>query len=100
MFIEEHGLRCLLDREGTGVELTREQYEAGDWAAAVERAWYLGESKKTQKREKGDNGERQRQGELMAMQLVEWVYDWQNAEKDAKGDTDDQYVHMPGAWKE
>ncbi|KAF8071748.1 transmembrane amino acid transporter protein-domain-containing protein [Lyophyllum atratum] len=44
LFIEEHGLRLLLNREGVGVELSRQSYEAGDWALAVEEAWARGKA--------------------------------------------------------
>jgi hypothetical protein len=39
-------LRLLLDREGVGVELPREAYEAGDWANTVEEAWAKGREMK------------------------------------------------------
>ncbi|KAI5892887.1 uncharacterized protein SCHCODRAFT_02668278 [Schizophyllum commune H4-8] len=50
LFIEEHGLRLLLDEEGTGVELARAAYEQGDWAGAVEEAYQRGAPSKALKR--------------------------------------------------
>ncbi|KAI5823206.1 hypothetical protein K523DRAFT_344632 [Schizophyllum commune Tattone D] len=50
LFIEEHGLRLLLDEEGTGVELSRAAYEQGDWAGAVEEAYTRGAASKALKR--------------------------------------------------
>ena len=50
LFIEEHGLRLLLDEEGTGVELSRGAYEQGDWAGAVEEAYTRGAASKALKR--------------------------------------------------
>ncbi|KAL1738974.1 hypothetical protein HDZ31DRAFT_17587, partial [Schizophyllum fasciatum] len=50
LFIEEHGLRLLLDEEGTGVELSRAAYEQGDWAGAVEAAYARGAPSKALKR--------------------------------------------------
>ncbi|KAF9000646.1 hypothetical protein BDQ17DRAFT_1205065, partial [Cyathus striatus] len=50
LFIEEHGLRLLLESEGVGVELGRQSYEAGDWASAVEEAWAKGRESKGKKR--------------------------------------------------
>ena len=34
LFIEEHGLRLFLEREGVGVELERVKYEVSEWAEA------------------------------------------------------------------
>ncbi|KAL1727883.1 hypothetical protein EV714DRAFT_286194 [Schizophyllum commune] len=50
LFIEEHGLRLLLDEEGTGVELSRAAYEQGDWAGAVDEAYTRGAASKALKR--------------------------------------------------
>ncbi|KAF8969229.1 transmembrane amino acid transporter protein-domain-containing protein [Flammula alnicola] len=56
LFIEEHGLRLLLDQEGVGVELSRQSYEAGDWASAVKEALTQGEKAKDRKRRDMANG--------------------------------------------
>lgn len=81
MFIEEHGLRLLLDREGVGLELSRHSYEAGEWAAAVEEAWLRGKDHKAMKRSemaKGDTiDRRQVEGQEMAATAVAWVRMWQ-----------------------
>jgi hypothetical protein len=77
LFIEEHGLRLLLDREGVGVELSRQSYEAGDWAGAVEEAWAKGRESKWQKREIGVGERSQEHGRQMARMIVDWVREWQ-----------------------
>ncbi|KAI0768005.1 hypothetical protein BD413DRAFT_479847 [Trametes elegans] len=76
LFIEEHGLRLFLQREGTGVELSRTQYEQGEWAQAVETAWHAGRERKAQKRCEGETGKRRVEGEQMAREVVEWVERW------------------------
>jgi len=77
LFIEEHGLRRLLNNSGVGVQLSQEQYEGGDWADFVEEAWAKGKAAKDGKREVGDNGELQEEGERMATQLLDWVREWE-----------------------
>ncbi|KAI5118143.1 hypothetical protein M0805_001742 [Coniferiporia weirii] len=83
LFVEEHGLKRLLTQEGVGVELSCERYEAGDWATHVRIAWEAGRAMKEHKRKVGENGERRRQGEKMARELVEWVREWQYADAHA-----------------
>lgn len=79
LFIEEHGLRQLMETAGTGVELPRERYEAGDWAGAIERAWALGAEKKLARRLLGARGDarRRRQGEEMAREFAAWLGLWE-----------------------
>ncbi|KAI0360209.1 hypothetical protein OH77DRAFT_911072 [Trametes cingulata] len=76
LFIEEHGLRLFLAREGVGVELSRAQYEQGEWADAVEAAWRAGRDAKARKRREGETGWRGREGAAMAREVVEWVARW------------------------
>ncbi|KAI0368796.1 hypothetical protein BV20DRAFT_998169 [Pilatotrama ljubarskyi] len=76
LFIEEHGLRLFLSREGVGVELTRAQYEQGEWADAVEAAWRAGCEAKARKRREGETGRWSREGAKMAQEVVEWVAKW------------------------
>lgn len=78
LFIEEHGLRQLMETSGTGVELPRERYEAGDWAGAIEHAWALGAEKKLARRLLGARGDarRRRQGEEMAKEFQTWLGLW------------------------
>jgi hypothetical protein len=76
LFIEEHGLRLLLERDGVGVELSREDYEGGNWAAAVERAWNGGSEAKWLKRLEGETGERQEQVREMGRKVMDWIVDW------------------------
>ena len=76
LFIEEHGLRLLLGREGIGIELSRQAYEAGDWAATVEEAWIRGRVGKMRKRAQGVTGTRKAEGLAMAEQVVSWTRNW------------------------
>ena len=77
LFIEEHGLRLLLDRDGAGVELSREGYESGEWAEAVQQAYIKGLPLKLSKRKRGEEDLKMRklEGRNMAMQVVSWVKD-------------------------
>ncbi|PFH53134.1 hypothetical protein AMATHDRAFT_73660 [Amanita thiersii Skay4041] len=54
LFIEEHGLRLLLEKEGVGVELSRASYEEGEWAKAISQAWELGREEKARKHDLPD----------------------------------------------
>ena len=77
LFIEEHGLRLFLSREGVGIELSRQSYEAGDWAAAVEEAWMKGKHLKSRKRTEAAVGARsevrEMEGREMAKKVVRWT---------------------------
>ncbi|KAI0787436.1 hypothetical protein C8Q74DRAFT_1251708 [Fomes fomentarius] len=76
LFVEEHGLRLLLQREGVGVELERVKYEVGEWAEAVEEAWVRGREAKARKRREGETGRRTEEGREMARFVVDWVGRW------------------------
>jgi hypothetical protein len=80
LFIEEHGLRRLLDHDGVGVELSRESYEAGDWAGAIETAWQNGKAGKSSKRKSGEAGlslkTREEEGRKLAMMVGDWAEKW------------------------
>ncbi|KAG6919206.1 hypothetical protein DXG01_008504 [Tephrocybe rancida] len=80
LFIEEHGLRLLLDREGVGIELSRQSYEAGDWAVAVEEAYVRGREAKETKRANAQAGigmdDKRKEGLNMARKVVAWTHDW------------------------
>lgn len=76
LFIEEHGLRLLLERDGVGVELSREDYEGGDWATAIEKAWHSGSEAKLLKRLEGETGKGQEQVKEMGRRVVDWILDW------------------------
>ncbi|KAF7336950.1 hypothetical protein MVEN_02131400 [Mycena venus] len=80
LFIEEHGLRRLLDHDGVGVELSRESYEAGDWAGAIETAWRNGRDAKSSKRKDGAVGlglkTREEEGSTLATMIVQWAEKW------------------------
>ncbi|TCD72001.1 hypothetical protein EIP91_000133 [Steccherinum ochraceum] len=79
LFIEEFGLRLLLNQEGVGVELSRSSYESGEWAAAIEEAWQKGKERKARKREEGETGKRKTEGREMAKGIVDWVEKWYKA---------------------
>ncbi|KAF8270545.1 hypothetical protein EI94DRAFT_1777831 [Lactarius quietus] len=76
LFVEEHGLRLLLDREGVGVEMTRDAYEMGEWASAVSDAWRAGAQRKLERREGMHAPDRRSQGLEMARDVVTWVNEW------------------------
>ena len=76
LFVEEHGLRLLLDREGVGVEMTRDAYESGEWAGAVSDAWRAGAWRKLERREGMHAPDRLSQGLEMARDVVTWVNEW------------------------
>ncbi|KAJ1308054.1 hypothetical protein OPQ81_002121 [Rhizoctonia solani] len=80
LFVEEHGLRMLMETAGTGVELPRERYEAGDWASAIEEAWTRGGEKKLARRLLGARGDarRRRQVDEMAREFEAWLSLWTN----------------------
>ena len=70
----------LLDRDGVGVELSREAYEAGDWANKVQEAYLLGKKEKARKRREGETGKRAAEGKELATTLMDWVHGWKAAE--------------------
>lgn len=82
LFVEEHGLRALLEREGTGVELSREMYEAGDWAGHIAIAYEAGRERKELRRVLGNDDTRKKECAQLARQIVEWVHEWQRLESD------------------
>ncbi|KAF8896121.1 hypothetical protein BD779DRAFT_562934 [Infundibulicybe gibba] len=84
LFIEEHGLRLLLDTKGVGVELPRQSYEAGDWAIAVELAWAQGGCAKEKKRVDmacGIGADKIRnEGRKIAETVINWTRVWWDVE--------------------
>ena len=80
LFVEEHGLRLLLDKEGVGVELLRECYEAGDWGTAIAEAYSKGREQKERRRSEAACGvnvdKREREGRELATTVVDWVGEW------------------------
>lgn len=63
-----------------GIELSRQSYEAGDWADAVEEAWIRGEDAKAKKRMDMAAGkgvdQREVEGRGMAKTVIDWASDW------------------------
>jgi hypothetical protein len=84
LFVEEHGLRLLLEREGVGVEMTRDAYEAGEWAGAVSEAWGAGAQRKLERRAGKHAQDRCAQGLQMARDVVTWVTEWAAASNSTK----------------
>ena len=88
LFIEEHGLRLLLDQEGVGVEMSRQCYEAGDWGEKISEAVALGSRAKEMKRREmtvgmegrevngAETNPREEEARKLARTVVEWVKDW------------------------
>ena len=66
------------------MELSKEKYEAGDWASSVQQAWERGKEKKAWKRRVGEDGKRRKEGEHIASYVVGWVKEWQKAEKETR----------------
>lgn len=92
LFVEEHGLRLLLDKDGVGVELLRECYEAGDWANGITEAYEMGKAKKERKRidvmQGIDLDKRDVEGQQLAKTVIAWVREWDekmHATQDALG---------------
>ena len=85
LFIEEHGLRLLMDQEGTGIELSRQKYEAGDWSSAVTEAFISGQDMKKRKRFEMANGigvdKREQEGKKLAETVTDWVKAWWSEER-------------------
>lgn len=80
LFIEEHGLRRFLEKDGVGVELSRELYEAGDWSGAIDTAWQNGRAAKESIRRDGEAAvrieKRVEEGRELATMIVQWVEKW------------------------
>jgi hypothetical protein len=67
----------LMQSQGVGVELSREEYESGNWAGKVKEAWRQGRRAKDAKRKAGDDPKRHADIDDMAMSLLQWVKRWQ-----------------------
>ncbi|KAA1467714.1 hypothetical protein DENSPDRAFT_869249 [Dentipellis sp. KUC8613] len=85
LFIEEHGLRLLLDHEGVGVEMAHEEYEAGEWAARIREAWARGAQAKRERRAGVRVVDRVAKGREMAEFVVRWVDEWASHEIEGSG---------------
>ena len=76
LFVEEHGLRVYLSREGVGIEMAHEEYEAGNWSAKVAEAWEKGGQRKRERRMGIGAVDRRKEGRQMAQYVMGWVEDW------------------------
>lgn len=73
LFLEEAGLRIMLQTRGVGLEMTREQYESGDWAKLVQEAYDLGKGRKAAKLARGIDVQRQQDLRALATDVLEWI---------------------------
>jgi hypothetical protein len=46
LFVEEFGLKRLMEASGTALPMTRADFEAGNWAKLIEEAYHLGKEKR------------------------------------------------------
>jgi len=80
LFVEEHGLRLLLDKEGVGMELSRKAYEAGEWSSAVAQAYAKGRLMKETKRLNMSAGidvdKREKEVNQLAKDVINWFKEW------------------------
>ncbi len=86
--MEEHGLRLLLEREGVGVEMSQDAYEAGEWARAVSDAWRTGAKRKLERRAGKHAPDRHAQGMKMAKDVITWVNEWAAASSNLTEDSE------------
>ena len=70
-FIEEHGLLKLMKDQGSAVELSRHDFEAGKWADAIEYASSLSGTCSDPKLKVSHNG-----GEIAAQSIEQFVGEW------------------------
>jgi hypothetical protein len=74
-----------LDREGTGIELSRQKYEAGDWSSAIIEAFTKGQAMKGRKRYEMANeidvDKREQEGKKLAGTVTDWVTAWWNEDQ-------------------
>ncbi|KAI7900341.1 uncharacterized protein BX663DRAFT_563259 [Cokeromyces recurvatus] len=70
-FIEELGLLKLMSDQGSAVELSREDFEAGHWASAIERASHMSGTCKDPQSKLPHNG-----GEVAAQSIEYFVSEW------------------------
>lgn len=68
-----------------GIELSRQSYEAGDWADVVKEAWIRGKDAKAKKRVDMAAGigidQREIEGRGMAKTVIDWTSDWWNHDR-------------------
>ncbi|KAG1116538.1 hypothetical protein G6F42_013668 [Rhizopus arrhizus] len=70
-FIEEHGLLKLMSDQGSAVELSRQDFEAGNWAPAIEAASQMTGTCKDAQLRVPHNG-----GEIAAQSIERFVIEW------------------------
>ena len=70
-FIEEHGLLKLMSDQGSAVELSRQDFEAGNWAPAIIAASQMTGTCKNPQLRVPHNG-----GEIAALSIEKFVIEW------------------------
>jgi hypothetical protein len=58
------------------VEMSRDAYEAGEWATAVSEAWRAGAKRKLERRAGEHAPDRRAQGLKVARDVISWVNEW------------------------
>jgi hypothetical protein len=71
--VEEVGLRALLSARGVGRQLSRVDYEAGQWAPVIMEAYKAGLALKAERRAKGVDLRRQQETKEFACQVLKWI---------------------------
>lgn len=57
LFVEEFGLKRLMETSGTSLPISRSQFESGQWSAHVLKAWEMGREKKAELQRRHMKGE-------------------------------------------
>ncbi|KAF7731008.1 hypothetical protein EC973_001054 [Apophysomyces ossiformis] len=92
-FIEEHGLLKLMHNQGSAVEMSRQDFEQGRWAEAIEAASKLSGRCSEPERLVGHNG-----GEIAARTLEQFVDEWKyvmSSSSEMKKSTLESFITTP-----
>lgn len=78
LFVEEFGLKRLMETRGTCLSMSRADFEAGRWASLVLQAYEMGKEKKKNHRrewvEREKNGVHEESaGEVIVRELEGWL---------------------------
>lgn len=76
LFVEEYGLKRLMQSQGVSVEISRADFEAGLWEDKVLEAWNAGKELKEEERRKGWRDEGKMAGLEIAGKLQEFMKEW------------------------
>jgi len=75
--VEEHGLKLWLEAEGTGVELSKEEYESGQWAVRIQQAFERGKGRRGMDCTKNNEDIRG-----VAQWVLDYIRAWQRGDQD------------------